>query len=163
MLRSVIARLHVFTYLPSLAVWQKDHVMFDIELDVQMEGRFIKVYWNMWQFSVNFFGRDYFKCSAESWFNTWKSFVISFWVTIDSGSWTWHQQLKLQLNPPVCIALALYTCIQQMSVLTLALPGIFFVFFSPSNKISWIGQRLVGKNFLANSFLVLNNSIVEKQ
>ena len=45
----VTARLHVLTYLPSLAVWQRGHVMFDMKLDVQMEGifhiweRFIKV------------------------------------------------------------------------------------------------------------------------
>jgi hypothetical protein len=37
-------RLLVLTYLPSLAVWQKNHVMFDMELDVQMEGRF-----NIWK------------------------------------------------------------------------------------------------------------------
>jgi hypothetical protein len=43
-LTSVTARLHVLTYLPSLAVWQKDHVMFGMELDVQMEGRF-----NIWE------------------------------------------------------------------------------------------------------------------
>ena len=46
---NVTARIHALTYLPSLAVWQKDHVMFNMELDVQMEGgfsileRFIKV------------------------------------------------------------------------------------------------------------------------
>jgi len=38
-----VNRLYVLTYLPSLAVWQKDHVMFGMELDVQMEGRF-----NIW-------------------------------------------------------------------------------------------------------------------
>jgi len=49
LLMNVTARIHALTYLPSLAVWQKDHVMFNMELDVQMEGgfsileRFIKV------------------------------------------------------------------------------------------------------------------------
>jgi len=30
----------VLTYSPFLAVWQKDRVIFDIEMDVQMEGIF---------------------------------------------------------------------------------------------------------------------------
>jgi hypothetical protein len=38
LLKNVTARLHVLTHLPSLAFWQKDHVMFDMELNAQMEG-----------------------------------------------------------------------------------------------------------------------------
>jgi hypothetical protein len=49
-----------------------------------------------------------------------------------------------------------------MSVLTPAEPGIFFLSFGSLNQISWIGQRLVEKNFIANSFQVLINSTVEK-
>jgi hypothetical protein len=68
LLASITARLHILTYLPSLDVRQKYHMMFDMELDVQMEGifniweKFIKVSSNMSPFSVMFFGRDYFKC-----------------------------------------------------------------------------------------------------
>jgi len=67
---NVTARLHIITYLPSLAVRQKDLVMFNMELDVQMEGgfniweSFIKVPWNMWRFNVIYFGRNYFKYFA---------------------------------------------------------------------------------------------------
>ena len=39
----------------------------------------------------------------------------------------------------------------------------FFVSFCPSNHITWISKRLVRKSFIANSFQVLINSIVEKQ
>jgi hypothetical protein len=70
---------------------------------------------------------------------------------------------KLRLNPTVCTAATLYTCIQQMPVKTPAVPGIFFASFCPSNQISWIGQQLGTKRFIANSFLVLINSIVKKQ
>jgi hypothetical protein len=41
---SVTARLHVLTYLRSLAVCQADYVMFDMELGVQMKVRF-----NIWE------------------------------------------------------------------------------------------------------------------
>jgi len=44
LLMNVTARLHIITYLPSLAVRQKDLVMFNMELDVQMEGGF-----NIWE------------------------------------------------------------------------------------------------------------------
>jgi hypothetical protein len=35
LLTSVTALLQVLTYLPSLAVWQKDNVTFDVEMDVK--------------------------------------------------------------------------------------------------------------------------------
>ena len=45
---SVTADLHNLTYLPSFAVWQKDHVIFDMELDVKMEGIY-----NIWEKCIN--------------------------------------------------------------------------------------------------------------
>ena len=48
-------------------------------------------------------------------------------VTSDSGFYTCYQQIKPQLNPPVCKAVAIYICVQQMPVLTPAVPRIFFV------------------------------------
>jgi len=59
---------------------------------------------------------------------------------------------KLRLNPTVCTAVALYTCIKQIPVKTPAVPGIFFVSFCASNQISWIGQQLVTKCFIENFF-----------
>ena len=96
--------------------------------------RFIKVPLNMGRFRVKLFGKVYFKCSAVYWINTWKIFYTSFCVTIVSGSWTLYQQIKLRLNLPVCITVALYTCIQKMPVLTPAVPGNFFVPFCPSKS-----------------------------
>ena len=55
--------------------------------------------------------------------------------TIDSGSCTRHQQIKLQLMPPVCTAVALFTCIQQMPVLTQAVQRVFHVSLSTTNQI----------------------------
>jgi hypothetical protein len=68
LLASVTARLHSLTYLPSLAVCQKYHVMFDMELNVQMEGifnileKFIKCLQTCYHSVSCFLGRDYFKC-----------------------------------------------------------------------------------------------------
>jgi len=44
LLKSVTARRLILIYLPSLAVWKKDLVVLDMELDVQIEGRF-----NIWE------------------------------------------------------------------------------------------------------------------
>jgi hypothetical protein len=59
---------------------------------------------------------------------------------------------ELLSNPTVCTTVAIYTCIQQLPVKTPAVPQIFFVSFCPSNQISWIGQQLVTKGFIENSF-----------
>jgi hypothetical protein len=117
-------------------------------------GRNLKDFLKHVTIQGHIFWKRLFKCSAVFRFNIWNMFVKYFWFTIDSGSCTWNQQIKLQLNSTICTAVSLYTCIQQMPVLTPAVPGVFFVSFCLSNQISWIGQRLVGKSFVAISFQV---------
>jgi hypothetical protein len=41
LLTSVSAGSQVLTYLPSVALWQKNHAMLDKEMDVKMEGDLI--------------------------------------------------------------------------------------------------------------------------
>ena len=90
--------------------------------------------------------------SAVSWLNALKIPVTSVWVTIDSGSCTWNQKFKPQLNPPVCTAVGLYPCVQQIPVLTPAVPGIFSVSFCSSNQISWTGQTISREELICKFF-----------